>query len=813
MSFNRTRLGCILLVVGLVPTLAAAQTPTFHLIMPGNAVVAAEAVDGRIYAGLSKGGVVEWDPTTDSVLRHLDRSSGLGGHAVQGMAWSGSRLLVAFQEGGIAAFSDPGTPDEFIQLYRNGLASLDVTCVTGQEIGSTERIYYGTNGAGIGVIEGGREGAYLNTLDGLLDDRVTDVALSDDLLLVGMVSGWSRFADNEFTNYEYATTGMDTIFDLEVASDGGIWAATDDGVMRWDDGAEDWVPVTGSGRVIDLARERENMLALWADDTILRIAPSGEVSVAVPAVGDEQRQQIFAMAPTADELWLGGSIYLRQTQQQGSQAAAAWLALAGDTAAEIHVLPLCNLGVDGGFDGAVFDARNRAWAGDREGDGLVGWDGDTWYNVTNRIEAGADSSGVFNYGGGLLGMARTGDQIWFNQYTLGVAGFVPAAEPGGEESWVYLTRNNSPLLGDGFIALAGHPEGAAFFCTDAANWWGGADNATLGVDILFERTRPFDPASWHHVYPADLDEGNFITSVAFEGRDAVWFALQGVGVKRWDINGLVAGPDAPLTWRNTADDTWSDAIAALPGGALDLTAVNMVAVGPDGTIWAGGSGLSRFSYSPSLELVTYRGEWTQKSDTFEPGLLGQAVEGLAFDHNGDLWILTDKGLNRFRVDGDDVEVDAYTDLVTFGELDQRFYSSNAIAPLPGGSYRDLAISPDGTRLLLTSDLGAVMLDIPLRSEVGGEDVTVSYLYPNPFPGDHGASTLSLGGLTIDEDRPAVVEVLNLAGQIVYRNGNITDPENFWDGRTRLGDQVASGLYVVKIEQAGRVETRTLAVAF
>ena len=189
------------------------------------------------------------------------------------------------------------------------------------------------------------------------------------------------------------------------------------------------------------------------------------------------------------------------------------------------------------------------------------------------------------------------------------------------------------------------------------------------------------------------------------------------------------------------------------------------------------------------------------------------VGGLARDRNDDLWILTENGLDRFRIDGDAVEVDSYTDLVTFGSLDQRFYSASAIAPLPGGTYRGLASDSEGRRLALTSDLGAVMVDVPRRSDVGGDAVATAFVYPNPFPGDDGAASLSLGGLVIDEDNPARLEILNLLGQVVHRNRRLTTASNIWDGRNRLGERVASGLYVVRIEQGSAVSTRTLAIAY
>jgi len=809
MSCARIQLVLVILLACLSSVAAAAQEPDFRPLMPANRVVATASVDGRVYAGLAKAGVVEWDPVAEQVLRHLDRASGLSGYYTQDMAWSGSRLLVAFKDGGITAISAPGSANEFMQLYRDGLSSLDVTCVTGQQVGGSERIFYGTNGQGIGVIEGGREGAYLSILDGLLDDTVTDIALSDDLLLVAMRSGWSRFVDNVFTSWEYEATGADTIHDLEVAASGAIWAATGGGVKQWDDDAEEWVDVFGTARFIDLARDGDAMLAVRSADLVTRIGDS-PTSLALPSAPENWFRNVSTAVAVAGEVWVGGDYF--RTGQPGSRAAIGWLGRAGVAGAPLSTFDMCPLGVDAGFDAAAVALDNRAWVGDRRADGLAGWDGEQWYIVDQLATAENDSAGLLDFGADLLAMARSGQDLYFNQYTRGIIRFRPAAEQGGEEQWAHLTRYNSPMLVDGVIAIGGHPDGAVLICSDSQNWWGGADNSVLGVDILIDPERPFREDSWHHLYPAVIG-GNTILAVHAERRDVIWFSIQGQGLRRWDINGPDAGPDDPLTWRDTSDDSWSEIIADPGGDAVDFLGVNAITVGSDGSIWAGGSGLARFSYLPQLDLVTFGAEYVLKAETNTPGLLGQVVQGLAFDRNDDLWILSSGGLNRFRFAAETTAVDSYTDLISFGSLDQRFYSANALAPLPGGTYRELAMAADGTRLVLTSDLGATMVDIPLRTTEGNVVDDRAYLYPNPFPGDAGTPSLSLGGMDIGQDRAVAIEVLNLSGQVVYRNRRVVQPEGVWDGRNRLGERVASGLYLVKITQGQTTHVRTLAIAF
>jgi len=809
MSLNRIRSCSIMLAVLLIAALAAAQTPVFQPIIPGQRFARAVAVDGRIYAGLDRGGVAEFDVATTTMLRHLDRNQGLGGHLVQDLAWSGSRLLVATQDGGITAISNPGSAGEFVQLYSTGLASLDVTCVTGQQIGNSERIYYGTDGNGIGVIEGGREGSYYSTPQ-LINDTVEHVALSGPLLLISTPTGVSRFANNTFTNYLSEDTGWPEIRDLTVAPDGEIWAATSDGLYTWDDTARELVHAYGTTGYQWLGFDGDAVLALANNWSLLRLTGGG-ATLTVPEV-DESTDLDIRMAVAVDGVvWVGGSVRSEADAAQ-SVASAAWLAVTGDPAAELHLLDACQLGFDGGYHGAAVDQHGRAWVGDRKADGIAGLD-DEWYHILSVATPENGEVGLLDHSGDILSMSRAGEWIWFNQYTNGIVGFAPPAEPGGEERWLQLNKYTSPLQPDGIIALGGHPDGAVIVCSDVGNFWGGhAPNDALAVDVLFDLDNPLEESSWLHL-PVGTLGGNYILTAAVERRDVVWFSVQGVGLMRWDINGPASGPDDPLTWSQTGDDQWLGPIRFIEGGTMDLGTTVALAFAPDGSIWAGGAGLTRFTYSSSEEMVDFLGEWQRKDNAYEPGLLNGSVKGLAFDRNDDLWALNLAGLNRFRIDGQDVEVDAFTDLVSYTSLDWSLYSPGAISPLPGGSYRDLDVSADGARLVLTSDLGAVMLDVPERAAAGDTDIDLAFIYPNPFPGDDGAGHINIGGLAVDEDAPVRLEILNLSGQIVFQNNQVTDPEDLWDGRNRLGERVASGMYVMKISQAGVVRTLPLAVTF
>jgi len=812
MRANHIRRGISGFLTVLAAAAALAQTPTFTPVVTGQRITSADMAGGLVFAGLPKGGVLAWDPTTGDVVRSYTRADGLGGHYVTAVCWSGRQLWVATADGGLTAIADPSGPAESLRVYSSGLSSLDATAVTGQVVGSSERVYYGTDGDGIGEITGGLAGDYFTTLDGLIDDTVTALALADGLLLVATPSGVSRFADNTFTNYPYADPAAEAINALVRGPGGAIWAATQQGVKRWDDAGRAWEQVYGSGAFRDLAVDGDVVWALTSGETLVRIDDGIGTAQALPAAPAGVQRVTAIVVAAGGDAWVGGMLRTEGLVPQGALVSQPWLGPAGDAAAPVQALAACQIGVAGGFDGVAVDSRGRAWLGDRDGDGLAARDGEAWYNVSRLATAENDSNGLFNYSGPVLAMARDGDAVWFCQFTLGAIRFRPAETAGGPEEWLLLSPENSPMLGDAFLQIAVHPDGPVFFCTDNSSY-GGTDNSELGVDVLIDPDRPFRADSWLHLYPADLG-GNIIWAVGFESRDVVWFGVRNAGLQRWDINGPLAGPDDPLTWTVTSDDEWlENPLLTVPGSTLNLDATYALLVDADGSLWAGGSGLVHFRYAPVLDMAFLLDEWKEKDQTFVPGLLGQTVTGLGRDRNDHLWALTSAGLNRLRLDVDPPAIDAFTDLATYLTLDPSFYSPGVIAALPGGTYRRLDVAADGSRLVLSSDLGGVVAEIPSGGAGGGGSLDTVYLYPNPFPGSDATSQLNLGGIGVDAQALATVEILDLAGEVVYRARDLDSATGVWDGRNRQGRFVAAGLYLVKITQGERVTVKTLAVTY
>jgi len=809
-SISKRQYISVLLPILLITTAVMAQTPQFTSLPTGHVIDSAQAVGGSVYGGMAKGGLVEWNPGSESVRRFLTRSDGLGGNFVTDLAYTGVSLWVATADGGLTAMINPGSNNESLRNYSSALSSLAITSVTGLVVGSNERVYYGTQSDGIGEITGGLPGAYYTEQNGLIDDSIDALAMNDAIVLIATPTGISRFANNTFQNFTFSNPAEERVNAMGMTEDGTIYAACERGLRRWNDELLMFEMITGGTLVFrDVAFDGNTVYAVSVNNHVFRYAD--EVASEIqefPTAPDDYDQDAYSVAARNGEVWVGGKADTDAMTTEAGNSSEPWFGWADRAGAEIDIFDTCIIGVPGGFDGVAFDHRNRPWFGGRSGDGLAGYTGDGWYNIYELATAANDSNGLFNHSGAVLSIASHEGTLWSCQFTIGGMGIEPADEPGGQEEWSLHYEWGRPNQGRRYIEVATHPDGQVFFCTD-----GEGTDVDLAVDVLVDPEHSRDEAAWIHLTPAMVG-GNAVRAVAVERRDRIWFAVIGVGLRVWDINGE-AGPDDPLTWTDFSDDIWNPVPIRFVGdSSLDLGGTNAIVVDQRGHLWVGGAGLVEMTYDHFFDEVTLVTEWEQKDQVFVDGLLGQSVQGLGIDRNADLWALTSGGLNCLHFDEDGVvlEVDAYTDLASYFDLDPALYSPSIIVAMPGGTYRRMAASQDGSRLAMTTDLGACMVSVPVKGDTGPADLSEAYIYPNPFPGSGGDGSLHLGGVDTDESS-AEVDILNLEGQVVAKSAGVLLDSAFWDGTNRQGRPVASGLYLVRIEHAGEVVVRTLAIAY
>lgn len=767
-------------------------------------------VEGRVYAGLASGGLVAWETGGAGGYRHWTVADGLGGLGVQALAWTGRNLWVATPGTGLTRLT-PGDPQPALRQYVN-LGGLDVTAVAGTVRGTTEIVYYGLEEGGVGIITGGLPGlVYTAQQHGLVDDRVRALALHRGALWVATAAGVSRFAANVFTTHNDGLADLELRTLLASGDTLLLAGATTGGVARWDSTQNRWRAVG------DLAGSVRNLAvgdgAVWAlletagDPALWRFDGSVWSPAAAPGTAT------WALAgDAAGAVWAGG---VQRESGMDFRTGRAFLARRDGQgwATRLTDELLCE-----GIDGCAFAADGAAWLGSRLGLALARrGDAGGWTQIYELASVAADSIGLFHHGANMTSLVILPDgEVWLTQsvfsgpYPGGIIRVRPGdpADP-ADDDFDHLTPANSGLQDKRIVRIVRHPDGPLLFLSDAN-----------GVSVLLDHQRPHDPGQWVRL-PTDAGAlgGGTVRDAAVLRRDVVVFAVENIGLVRWDVNGSLA-PGAALTWADPADDAWSAPLSLLSGTPYEFRQTKALAVAADSTLWAGGTnGIVRVRPLESGGAVLLN-TVSRRNDVFVDGLLGDIVKDVEIDGNGDLWVGLDAGLNRLRLRDGRLLIDAFVSLESwFANSLADLYTPDIIRGLPGGRLWELAADPNARRLLVGTDHGAALLEIDPRPAETPPDLERAYLYPNPFPGGDGAaSRLKVGGVTAVVTQAGAlpqgglqVEVYNLEGQLIYRGSHVANDTGCWDGLNAAGQPVATGLYMVRVSRDGQSVSKTLAV--
>jgi ligand-binding sensor domain-containing protein len=791
-------LACLAAAVG---SRAAAQSVRFDALVNARECLSLVEVSGRLYGGLSDGGVVIWNAADPASYQRWTVADGLSGLRVTSLAWSGQNLWVGTQGAGLTRVTLGQTGPQFRQ-YAN-IGGLDVTAVTGFVRGSGEIVYYGLQAGGVGIINSGLPGiVYTSSGHGLVDDNVRSLAVHRGSLWVGTLAGASRFAGNVFTTESAGLPSLG-VTTLCASGDTLLLAGTAAGVARWDSTGAVWRPLgLLGGGALSLAVQGGAVWALRNDavPTLWRWDGAAWSQVAAPLAGT---RALAAGNGPAAPLWAAGGFSDPEMDPRSGHAFVArqedggWSSWQTDEMIFVAV------------DGCAFAPDGSVWVGSRQGLGIGRRDADRrWTQVYQLATAANDSTGLFRHGPGVLSMLTLPNgEVWFPQFTSGVVRLRPG-DPAttADDQFDLLTAANSGLPDNRILRIIRHPDGPLLFLSDDA-----------GVSVLLDPAHWRNPAQWVRLStgPNELG-GSTVRSAVVARRDQIWFGVEGVGLVRWDLNGS-AGADAPLVWTGTGDAYWSPALTAIANTLFDFSHTVTLAAGADGSVWAGGSG-GVVHFQPGAGVPTLLGWYREKSDVFVDGLLTASVHDIVLDRGGDLWVGTDAGLNRIRLRDDGTHIDAYTDLASFYSYDfGLLYLPGIISGIPGGQVWELAADPPASRILVGSDNGAALIEIGPREVGEATDLAGLYLYPNPFqPGGAENAKLKLGGITatVSSDQlsgGASVRVYTLNGQLVYSDDHVASDSGFWDGSNVSEQPVASGLYLVRVALGGRHAVRTLAV--
>ncbi|MBM4131066.1 hypothetical protein FJ250_08550 [bacterium] len=802
MRAMRTRSSHLLLaaVLALAATARPARSQTVDLqpLLLQREVTAIVEVGGRVFAGLDGGGLATAPVGDLGAVEVWTASADLSGNNITDLAWSGAHLWIATDGGGLTRVTDPGGAPTFRQ-YASNLGGRDLTAVAGAMVGGSERVYYAMEGAGIGQIIDGLSGnLYTAEQDGLIANDVNALQIWQGQLFIGTPVGVSRFAANVFTN-QNAGLGSLVVNDFAIESGGSLLAATNGGVYRWNDAASTWQIVRSLGVWVTRVSCRQNEIwALGLDSSgngVLEAATGGVWRTV--ALTNPKCRSVHAGA----DVWIGG----RSQQVSGSRVLEqAYLGRreAGDQFTFLDFRASLARSVEG----VTFTPGGDIWIGDWRGAYVSRLRNGAWTYLWESAHVAPDSNGIFTAGGNVLCMAAGPDgTVWANQFTQGILRI-----DGATGKVNHLTSTSSGLSGHFVVNLVTHPDGPLIAMHDVSD--------AQKVDVLIDPDGWRNPANWITLpLTGGLGTGPSVWDALVERRDVIWFAVENVGLVRWDVNGDLAGPGDPLTWADQSDDRWDAPIAGLAGTAPNLGRAVGLALGRDGTLWAGGNGVVQFTYDEAARrarLLTAVGE---KFTASSVGLVNGNVADLAVDANGDVWVATRTGLNRIRGSGGDVSVAVWIDLQNYygSTTYQALYSANTIAPLPGLSYRKIVADGAGRRLLLTSDQGTVLLTVGAGGGGDAQDaLTLAFCYPNPWVGNPLAGAgLRLGGLPagVTADEPATVEIYDLQGELVYRDPQVTADTAFWNGTSRMGGAIQSGYYLLRLSWRGFETTMTLAV--
>ena len=209
------------------------------------------------------------------------------------------------------------------------------------------------------------------------------------------------------------------------------------------------------------------------------------------------------------------------------------------------------------------------------------------------------------------------------------------------------------------------------------------------------------------------------------------------------------------------------------------------------------------------------------------------INDIAEDHNGDLWVMTDKGpyvlynteevfSNSYRFtkikvprnDGTnyaDYLLDgAYTTCIEIDAANRKWIGtlSNGLyligpegleevhhfnkdnSPLPSNSIESLAMHHASGELFIGTDRGLVSYTTDATRAEDTYDKEKVYAYPNPVTPDYDG-LITIVGLKVNSH----VKVVNTAGRLVAE-GTSHGGSFTWDGRTPQGQRVSTGIYYV-----------------
>lgn len=348
-------------------------------------------------------------------------------------------------------------------------------------------------------------------------------------------------------------------------------------------------------------------------------------------------------------------------------------------------------------------------------------------------------------------------------------------EISGGQTFVFNPQN-SPLQDAGFSWFSGFTAvGGVAFDQERQLWLTNSmsDRPVIARDIAGN----FYPFSFSNLFSGDEKWGDIMPT----SRGYIWAVATNRGI-------LVLNPAGTLS--ATSDDSFVFLNEETGQGGLPVRDVLSMEEDLDGEVWVGTyQGIAVFYNQDCLFtgdpcdaeqiLINQDGNTQVLLET-------EAITAIEIDGGNRKWVGTqNSGVFLFSPDG--IETIAH------------FTEENS--PLPSNNIFDIAINHGTGEIFFATEKGLVsLMSDAANFEVEMNNVKV---FPNPVRPDF-TGVISIDGLAFDTD----VKITDAAGNLVFETSS-EGGRATWDGRTRDGQPVVNGMYLV---YAGNAQTRNARVA-
>ncbi|MEO7529782.1 MAG: two-component regulator propeller domain-containing protein, partial [Sediminibacterium sp.] len=279
-----------------------------------------------------------------------------------------------------------------------------------------------------------------------------------------------------------------------------------------------------------------------------------------------------------------------------------------------------------------------------------------------------------------------------------------------------------------------------------------------------------------------------------------------------------------------ADSSWKS--FTIPFTHLE-NAVGQIIVDDINQLWIispKDNGLFCYNYGENIDNISDDKWKFYKQGGGNGNLPSNNVLCLLKDHNGFIWVGTDRGIGIIQCVGNIfggqpcdailpvVQLDRFAGLLFKDEIVQCMAVDGANRKWIGTKNGVWLISPDGNKIiyrfteenspLLSNDVKRIAVD-PANGEIfistllgicsfrstateGGEINSYILIFPNPVPPGYNG-TIAIRGL-VDN---GLVKIAEMNGRLVFQTRALGG-QAIWDGRNYKGEKIASGVYLVVV---------------